>query len=208
MRGGFASPCNTSRDRITAQARGLLEGWVVGRCEVTCRVVSGKFPARVLLIRGSWGVRLTGTGSDRADPMVGQDCGIPTFSAVVRLIKNANGSRPSGSPGAGPDQSTRVVRVRAARCRAVGPNVGSIAPPAVWDLGIKGARWTLRSGRRATRRWSRISIGGRWSAGATLCATCQSSTMIAKATSLVGMLLSLASIWSALMNCSPSSRHC
>src|SRR5215218_5755027 len=43
--------------------------------------------------------------------------------------------------------------------------------------------------------------------GATLCATSRSSTMLAMATSLVGMAQSLASIWSALTSCPPSSRQ-
>ena len=46
MRGWFTSPCATSATHATERVKGAAEGWVVGRRQVTCSVVSGKFLAR------------------------------------------------------------------------------------------------------------------------------------------------------------------
>jgi hypothetical protein len=45
MRRWLTTPWNTSRLHTTAQVGGAVEGWVVGRGEVTCSAVSGKFLA-------------------------------------------------------------------------------------------------------------------------------------------------------------------
>jgi hypothetical protein len=46
MCGGFTTPCRTSRPHTTAQVRGAVEGWVMGRREATRSAVSGKSLAR------------------------------------------------------------------------------------------------------------------------------------------------------------------
>jgi hypothetical protein len=53
MCGWFTSPCATSPTHATEQVKGAAEGWVVGRREVTCSEVSGKFLARGLLRESS-----------------------------------------------------------------------------------------------------------------------------------------------------------
>jgi hypothetical protein len=46
MLGWFTTPCITSLTYATEQVRGVVEGWVVWRREVTCGAVSGKSLAR------------------------------------------------------------------------------------------------------------------------------------------------------------------
>jgi hypothetical protein len=56
-----------------------------------------------------------------------------------------------------------VIRVRAARCRSVGQNVGRIRPSGVWGSGSSRASRTLPLGRRAMRgggRGSRSAAAG------------------------------------------------
>jgi hypothetical protein len=48
MRGRFTSPCSASPTHATEQVKGAAVGWVVGRREVACSAVSGKFLARTL----------------------------------------------------------------------------------------------------------------------------------------------------------------
>jgi hypothetical protein len=48
MRGGFTTPCGTTRDYTTAQVRGAVDKCFVRRGEVACSAVSGKSLARSL----------------------------------------------------------------------------------------------------------------------------------------------------------------